>query len=492
MRALWRTKSIEQLQAEAEAPSGFARSLGAFDLTLLGIGCIIGTGVFVLTGRAAAANAGPAVALSFAIGAGIAALAALCYAEMASMIPVAGSAYTYAYATLGELVAWLLGWDLILEYLVGAATVGVGWSGYVRAFLEKCFAIELPARWCHAPVTYDPITGSFAPTGSVANLPAGLIILGVTAVLVVGTQQSARLNSIIVAIKLTAIGLFILFASPHVDPANWHPFIVPNAGAFGAFGWSGVFQGAVMVFFSYVGFDAVSTAAQEARNPQRDLPIGILASLVVCSGLYIAVALVLTGVISYTKLGVDHPVALGVAATGQGWLEAVVDLGAIAGLTSVMLVMLMAMPRIFYAMAQDGLVPPFAGRLHPRFKTPHLTTLGAGVVCALASGLLPVETLGELSSLGTLLAFMIVSAGIIVLRRRRPDLRRGFRVPGGAWLLPGLSVACTLALMGTATTPTLLRLGEWMLLGLVVYLAYGRRHAKLGLTAQPPGASSLP
>ncbi len=477
--SLFLTKSVEQLQADAARPGGFARTLGPLDLTLLGIGCIIGTGVFVLTGQAAAAHAGPAVALSFAIGAAIATLAALCYAEMASMIPVAGSAYTYAYATLGELIAWLLGWDLILEYLVGAATVGVGWSGYMRAFLSSAFQVEMPAAYCHAPLRFDAAQGAFVATGAYVNAPAVGICLAVTAILVRGTEQSAQLNRIIVGIKLVAIGLFIVFAAPYVQVSNWQPFIPANRGSFGAFGWSGVFQGAVMVFFSYVGFDAVSTAAQEARQPQRDLPIGILVSLGVCSTLYIAVALVLTGIVAYPQLGVDHPVALGVAATGQAWLEAVVNLGAIAGLTSVMLVMLMAMPRIFYAMAQDGLVPAIAGRLHPRFKTPYATTLGAGVLCAVLSGFFPVEALGELSSLGTLFAFMVVSAGIIVLRLRRPDLPRGFAVPGGAFFLPGLSVVSTVALMCTATTPTLLRLGLWMLLGLIVYACYGRRHSKL-------------
>ena len=329
---------------------------------LLGIGAIIGTGIFVLTGQAAAVNAGPAVALSFIV-AGIASVfAGLCYAEMASMIPIAGSAYTYSYATMGELVAWIIGWDLILEYLVAAAAVSVGWSGYVVAFVQHAFGVELPKQWTNAPVTWavDHNSfwgGSFISTGTIINLPAVLVVLAVTVVLVIGIKESARFNAVIVFIKTAVVLVFIAAAASYVRPENWHPFIPANEGAFGRFGYSGILQGATMVFFAYIGFDAVSTAAQETRNPQRDLPIGILGSLAVCTVLYIAVSLILTGVVPYTELNVPHPIAVGIAATGIVWLQFAVEIGAIAGLTSVMLVMLMGQPRIFFSMAHRRPVP---------------------------------------------------------------------------------------------------------------------------------------
>ena len=476
---LFLTKSVESLQQSSVQSDGFKRTLGALDLALLGIGCIIGTGIFVLTGRAAAANAGPAVALSFVIAGVASCLAALCYSEMACMIPVAGSAYTYAYATMGELVAWMIGWDLILEYLVGAATVSVGWSGYVKAFLYRCLGIELPSQWSGAPVTWSLTTHSFHTTGAYANLPAIFVTLFATVILVVGMRESARFNAAVVCIKIIVVLLFVAFSARFVRPDNWVPFIPPNLGTFGKFGWSGVFQGATMVFFSYIGFDAVSTAAQEARNPQRDLPIGILSSLAVCSLLYVLVSLILTGLVHYTRLSVPHPIAVGVAATGQVWLESAVEIGAIAGLSSVMLVMLMAQPRIFYAMACDGLFPAIATRMHPKFKTPYVTTVFTGLSCAVAGGLLPIEILGELTSIGTLFAFVLVSLGIMVLRHKRPDLQRTFLVPGGPYLIPGLSMAVSGLLMCTATPHTLWRLFVWMALGLLIYAGYGRRHSKL-------------
>jgi len=476
---LFATKSIDELREYAQEEHGLKRSLGALDLIALGIGAIIGTGIFVLTGHAAARNAGPAVALSFVV-AGIAAtFAGLCYAEMASMIPVSGSAYTYAYATMGELVAWIIGWDLILEYLVSAAAVSVGWSGYVVAFLHDTFGLDLPHAWSSAPVLWSETHQRFDATGAFLNMPAVVISGAVTALLVRGIKESARINTIIVVVKVAVVLLFIAFAAGFVRTSNWHPFIPPNEGAFGRFGVSGVFQGATMVFFAYIGFDAVSTAAQEARNPQRDLPIGILVSLAICTVLYIAVSLILTGVVPYTHLNVAHPIALGVEATGQRWLAVAVEVGAIAGLSSVMLVMLMGQPRIFFSMAHDGLFPPVAAKVHERFGTPYVTTILTGAVCAVAGGILPIDILAELTSIGTLFAFVLVSIGVMILRIKKPEIPRTFRVPGGTYVVPILGILTSGTLMYTATTATIVRLFVWMAIGLAIYFIYGRKHSKL-------------
>jgi basic amino acid/polyamine antiporter, APA family len=482
-KQLFATKSVDELRAHAEKDHGLKRSLTALDLVMLGIGAIIGTGIFVLTGRAAAANAGPAVALSFTVAGVASAFAGLCYSEMASMIPIAGSAYTYSYATMGELVAWIIGWDLILEYLVASAAVSVGWSGYVVAFLHDTFGVDLPRAWTSAPVVWNEAELHFERTGASLNLPAVLIILAVTALLVRGVKESARFNTVIVFVKVTVVLLFIAFAARFVNPVNWHPFVPANAGTFGRYGVSGVLQGATMVFFAYIGFDAVSTCAQETRNPQRDLPIGILGSLAVCTVLYIAVSLILTGVVPYTKLSVPHPIALGVEATGQLWLATAVEIGAIAGLSSVMLVMLLGQPRIFFAMAHDGLLPPVAAKIHPRFGTPYVTTITTGLVCAVAGGVLPIDILAELTSIGTLFAFVLVSIGVMILRIKRPDLPRPFKVPGGAYVVPLLGALTSGILMYTATTATIIRLFVWMAIGLVIYVAYGQRHSKLRLAA---------
>jgi APA family basic amino acid/polyamine antiporter len=476
-RALFATKSVDELRAHAEGEHGLRRALTALDLVMLGIGAIIGTGIFVLTGVAAAQNAGPGVALSFIVAGVASAFAGLCYAEMASMIPVAGSAYTYAYATMGELVAWIIGWDLILEYLVASAAVSVGWSGYVVAFFRDTFGVELPTRWTSAPIIWEH--GHFQTTGAIMNLPAVLVSAAVTVLLVRGIKESARFNTAIVFLKVVVVLLFIAFAAPFVRSANWHPFVPPNAGDFGHFGFTGVVRGASRVFFAYIGFDAVSTAAQETRNPQRDLPKGILGSLAICTVLYIAVSLVLTGVVSYQKLDVPHPIALGVEATGQTWLAIAVEIGAIAGLTSVMLVMLLGQPRIFFSMAHDGLFPAFATKVHPRFKTPYVTTILTGFFCALAGGALPVEFLADLTSIGTLFAFVLVSLGVMILRLRRPDMPRAFRVPGGPYLVPIASALASTALMYFTTTETIIRLFVWMAIGLVIYFAYGSRHSRL-------------
>jgi APA family basic amino acid/polyamine antiporter len=478
-RDLFATKSVDRLRADAEHETGLKRALSAVDLIMLGIGAIIGTGIFVLTGRAAAANAGPAVALSF-ITAGIAsAFAGLCYSEMASMIPISGSAYTYSYATMGELVAWIIGWDLILEYLVAASAVSVGWSGYVVAFVHDTFGVDLPKAWVSAPVLWNEKLQHFELTGAVVNLPAVLVVLAITWLLVRGVKESARFNSVIVVMKVTVVLLFIAFAARFVRPENWQPFVPPNEGTFGRYGVSGILQGATMVFFAYIGFDAVSTAAQEARNPQRDLPIGILVSLAVCTVLYIAVSLILTGVVPYQKLNVPHPMAVGVEATGQLWLATAVEIGAIAGLSSVMLVMLLGQPRIFFAMAHDGLFPQVAAKVHPRFGTPYITTIITGLVCAVCGGVLPIDILAELTSIGTLFAFVLVSIGVMILRIKRPEIPRSFKVPGGPYVVPLLGAITSGLLMYTATTATIIRLFGWMALGLAIYFAYGRKHSRL-------------
>ena len=476
---LLRTKSVDDLRDDAHRDQALRRTLTATDLVLLGIGAIIGTGIFVLTGRAAAVNAGPAVSLSF-VTAGIAsAFAGLCYAEMASMIPVAGSAYTYAYATMGELVAWMIGWDLILEYLVAAATVSVGWSGYVVAFIKHTTGIQLPMEWTTAPIAWSEAEQAFNTTGAIMNLPAVLIVLAVTVVLVVGIKESARFNAIIVFVKVAVVLMFIAFAAPYVRTENWTPFIPPNTGEFGRFGWSGIMQGATMVFFAYIGFDAVSTAAQECKNPQRDLPIGILGSLAVCTVLYIIVSMILTGVVPYTELSVPHPISVGIAVTGKMWLTTIVEVGAIAGLSSVMLVMLLGQPRIFYSMARDGLFPPIGAKVHPKYGTPHVTTIITGLLCAVCGGALPIDILGELTSVGTLFAFVLVSLGVMILRLKRPDIPRAFRVPGGAYIVPICGALSSAALIYTATTHTLIRLVAWMALGMVIYFAYSYKHSVL-------------
>lgn len=479
MKALFRKKSLTALMAQAEEKEhSLKRTLGALNLTLLGVGGIIGAGIFVLTGQAAAQYAGPAIVLSFIISAVGCAFAGLCYAEFASMIPIAGSAYTYSYATIGEMLAWIIGWDLILEYLFGAATVSVGWSGYVTSFLRD-FGVNIPAALSQAPFSFDHVAG-WATTGAIINLPAVFIIAAVTGLLVIGISESATVNDIAVAVKVVVVILFIAFGAAYVNSANWHPFIPANTGTFGQFGWSGIARGAGVIFFAYIGFDAVSTAAQEARNPQRDMPIGILSSLAVCTVLYILVALVLTGIVKYDQLLVPDPIAVGVNAAGQGlfWLRKFIKIGAIAGLSSVMLVLLLGQPRIFYSMSMDGLLPAFFSKVHPRFRTPHITTMVTGAVAALLGGLFPIGALGEMVSIGTLLAFVIVCVSIIVLRRTHPELNRPFKTPLVP-LVPGLGAVVCLTQMGFLPWATWLRLIIWMAIGMAIYFLYGRHHSKL-------------
>jgi len=487
--SLFTTKPVDQLiGASQTGHSGHSlrRVLGPLQLIALGIGAIIGTGIFVLSGQAAAANAGPAIVLSMVIAGVTSALAALCYAEFAATVPVAGSAYTYAYATLGEFIAWVIGWDLILEYALGAATVAVGWSGNAVSLLAD-FGIHLPAAISAAPGTAVTVDGHTVT--AVFNLPAVLITVLVTWLLVRGVRESATVNSVIVFVKVAIILLVIATGAAFIRPANYAPFIPANTGVFGEYGWSGVVRGAAVIFFAYIGFDAVSTAAQEARDPARDMPRGILGSLVICTILYVAVSAVMVGLVHYPGLGGPAPMAVAIdaardAAAGSAWsgvmraMSMLVKIGIIAGLSSTMVVQMLAQPRIFMSMSQDGLLPPWAGRVHPRFRTPHTATLITGAIVALAAGFTPISVLGQLVSIGTLFAFVIVSLGVLVLRRREPTLARPFRTP---WVpvVPIASAVVSLALMASLPGSTWLRLVLWMALGVVLYFTYGARRSRL-------------
>lgn len=477
-RGIFRRKSIEALTAERSGgEKGLKRVLAPSGLVSLGIGGIIGAGIFVLTGQAAAQYAGPAIVLSFIVSGMVCVFAGLCYAELASMIPVAGSAYTYSYATLGELFAWIIGWDLILEYLFGAATVAVGWSGYVVSFLRD-YGLVVPAYLSSAPLVHDPQLG-WQLTGALINLPAVLIVGAVTTLLTIGIRESSIFNNAIVVLKLSVLLLFIGFGIYYIDPANWRPFIPDNTGEFGYFGWSGVLRGAGVVFFAYIGFDAVSTAAQEAKNPQKDMPIGILGSLAIATVLYVIVAAVLTGMVSYKELNVPDPIAVGIDRAGEGmlWLKSLVKIGAIAGLSSVILVLLLGQSRVFFSMASDGLLPERFSAVHRVFRTPYLTTIVSGAAAMLVAGLFPIGLLGELVSIGTLLAFVIVCVGVVALRYRHPEIPRAFRTPFVP-LVPALGAAIALLQMLALPFDTIMRLIVWMVAGLLVYFLYGRRHSK--------------
>jgi basic amino acid/polyamine antiporter, APA family len=500
MSRLLRIKPLSMLSQEAgeQGEHTLKRSLGALNLITLGIGAVIGAGIFVLTGQAAAKYAGPAVALSFVLAGITCAFAGLCYAEFASIIPIAGSAYTYGYATLGELVAWIIGWDLVLEYAFGAATVASGWAGYFNSLLEQ-FHIYIPpqltattgtqlafyhGQWLQVMSLPPGVSDAGLPHATgFFNLIAALVVMAITAILVVGIKESANFNSAIVIIKLSIVGIFLaiggyfLFKHPGVAQANWHPFIPPPDGH-GNFGWGGIPKGASRIFFAYIGFDAVSTAAQEAKKPQRDMPIGILGSLVICTILYILVSLVLTGLVSYKTLNVAAPVALGIDATGVSWGSMLVKIGAVFGLGSVMLVMLLGQSRVFYSMSKDGLLWKWASATHPKFRTPWISTIVVGIFAAVMPAFLPIDNLADLVNIGTLLAFTIVSAGVWVLRVRHPELHRPFKTPLVP-LVPILGILSAVYLMTQLARITWIVMISWLLFGLVIYFTYSVKHSKV-------------
>ena len=515
MANLLARKPLEVIMAEAQETGerSLRRTLGPANLVTLGIGAIIGTGIFVLTGPVAATAAGPAIVLSFVFAGIGCAFAGLCYAELAALLPVAGSSYSYTYAMLGEIVAWVIGWALVLEYAFGAATVAVGWSGYVSSLLQDV-GIHIPPSVSYAPGTKVVLYhGRWAPLSTVAmNLHHGLAalptvvsrydlmaligILMMTAVLVKGIKESANLNTVIVIVKVAVLLVFIglgaefLFGHLTLATSNWHPFVPPNAGHFGEFGWSGILRGAGIIFFAYIGFDAVSTAAQEASNPARDMPVGILGSLVICTVLYILVAIVLTGLAPYNSLNVADPIALGIDVTGVKWGSLLVKIGAIGGLTSTMLVMLLGQTRVFFTMAHDGLLWNWAGKVHPKLRTPYISTSVIGLCVALLAGLLPITTLDELTSIGTLFAFTVVCAAVWILRRKQPSLHRPFRTP---WVpfVPIMGMAISMLMMFALHLLTWEVFLTWLVVGLGVYFIYGVRHSKLQQEATG-GAGAAP
>lgn len=476
----------EPVEGSLQGEAGLRRVLTARHLVLLGIGAIIGAGIFVMTGQAAANHAGPAIMLSFVLAGLACTFAGLCYAEFASMIPVSGSAYSYTYATLGEAVAWFVGWSLVLEYLFAASAVSVGWSAYTISLMENVAGMAgidwtFPASLASAPFTYA--NGELVATGSLFNLPAVLIVGAVGVLCYVGIRQSATANAIIVAIKLVVILALIGFGSQYVDPDNWVPFVPEHEGG-DRFGWPGVFRAASIVFFAYIGFDAVSTAAQEAKNPQRDMPIGILGSLIFCTIVYILVSAVLTGMMPYTELGTAKPVATALEPyPSLSWLKLAVEIGAVAGLSSVILVMMMGQPRIFFAMSRDGLLPKPLGQAHPRFGTPHKATVLVALVAAFLAAFFPLGVLGDLVSMGTLLAFATVCIGVLVLRRTRPDLSRPFRVPFAPFICIAGALSC-LALVFFMGWYNWALLAAWTIVGFCIYFGYGYRHSKLRQAAQ--------
>jgi len=487
---LFAKKDLTALLQEAEGEHGLRRALGPLNLITLGIGAIIGAGIFVITGQAAAQFAGPALVLSFVL-AGIACgFAGLCYAEFASIIPIAGSAYTYSYATLGELIAWIIGWDLILEYAFGAATVAVGWSGHLRAFLHD-IGWSLPTM----PKSQFVLFGM--PVHLQYDYIGFLVILFITTILVIGIKESANFTTAIVIMKVAVVCMFIglatAFLAAHAwQPNHWHPFIPPNTGERGQFGWSGILRGAGVVFFAYIGFDAVSTAAQEAKNPRRDMPLGILGSLVICTVLYILVSGLLTRLVPYTELNVPDPVVVGIRVTGQPWATFLVELGALGGLATVMLVMLLGQSRVFYSMSRDGLLWPWASKIHPRFRTPYISSIVVGIFVAVLATVIPLSVLDEMTSVGTLLAFVLVSAGVWVMRRTHPTLNRPFKTPLVP-LVPILSILFSGVLIVSLSVWTQLRLVVWLVIGLVIYFTYGRKHSKVQLgEGAAPGGKQAP
>jgi len=467
IKRLFRRKILHHIMEEIDIEGHrLHRALNAFDLTILGIGAIIGVGIFVLTGTTSARFAGPGVVLSFVISGAACAFTALCYAEFAALIPVAGSAYNYAYATLGEVVAWIIGWDLILEYIVASIAVAIGWSGYFVSILNA-MGIHIPA-WCSNPPGAAP--------GAIINLPAVFIVLFLTILLVIGIKESVRFTSLMVFIKLVTVFVFIAVGIFNVKPANWVPFM--------PFGLKGVMTGAAIVFFAYIGFDAISTAAEETKNPQKNMPIGIILSLAICTILYLVVAALLTGMVSYRELNHPAPVAHALSLVGFRWGSALVSVGAVAGITSVLLVMLLGQPRVFFSMSRDGLLWPWISKVHPRFRTPYISQSITGIAVAACAGFIDIGTAAELCNIGTLFAFAIVCGGIVVLRRTHPDMKRPFRCPLVP-LIPLLGITFCAALMLSLPRLTWIRFAVWLVIGLFIYFFYGIRHSRMA--GYPPG-----
>jgi len=474
--SLFATKSVEQIKAESEGEHGLKRTLGPTQLVALGIGAIIGAGLFSLTGIAAANNAGPAVTLSFVLASIACAFAGLCYSEFATMIPIAGSAYTYSYATMGELLAWIIGWDLVLEYAVGASTVAVSWSGYVASLL-KDFGINLPLQYINSPFQTLTLENGEVIRG-IVNIPAVLVVVAISLVLVVGIQESARFNAVIVALKVSVVVIFIIAGWGYINSANYVPYIPQNTGVSGEFGFSGVLRAAGVVFFAFIGFDAVSTAAQEAKKPQRDMPIGIIGSLVVCTILYVLFAHVLTGIVNYKDLDNAAPVAVAIDQTPYQWLKTAIKLAIIAGYTSVILVMLLGQSRVFYSMSRDGLLPRLFSDIHEKFRTPWRSNLLFMLFVSLFAAFAPIHFVGHMTSIGTLFAFTLVCIGIIVMRKTHPDLPRPFRTPFVP-VVPILGIIANVALMFGLGVDNWLRLVIWLAIGMVIYFGYSRKKSHL-------------
>ena len=481
--SLFATKPLSRIMAESEGEHSLKRTLGPVQLVALGIGAIIGAGLFSLTGIAAANHAGPAVVLAFVLAAFGCAFAGLCYSEFSTMIPIAGSAYTYSYATMGEFLAWIIGWDLVLEYAVGASTVAVSWSGYVASFLAD-FGIVLPPQLINSPFQQITLADGTVTHGFV-NLPAIIVVSLISLLLMVGIQESARANSVIVVLKVSVVILFILFGWSYINPANHTPFIPPNTGESGHFGWSGIVRAAGIVFFAFIGFDAVSTAAQETKNPQRDMPIGIIGSLVVCTILYVLFSYTLTGIVNYTEMNNAAPVAVAIDRTGIVWLQKAIKLAIIAGYTSVILVMLLGQSRVFYSMSRDGLLPKMFSEIHPKYRTPWKSNLLFLVFVSLFAAFAPIQVVGEMTSIGTLFAFVLVCAGIIVMRRTHPELPRPFRTPLVP-LVPIMGILANLFLMFGLGWENWLRLIVWMLIGFAIYFGYSRKHSLLNRPEPAP------